>query len=67
MNDKGSLTGYYYYSGYEGFVRDRSGAYTTFTVPGATDGTLRKARSRADIATSTTRCTALSGRLDRLE
>jgi hypothetical protein len=43
MNDKGALTGYYYYSGYEGFVRDRAGAYTSFEVPGATDGTYPQA------------------------
>jgi len=39
INDKGDLTGVYYYGGYHGFVRDRSGAYATFDVPGDTYGT----------------------------
>jgi hypothetical protein len=43
INDKGALTGYYYYSSYEGFVRDSDGTYTTFSVRGATDGTYPQA------------------------
>jgi probable HAF family extracellular repeat protein len=39
INDKNVLTGYYYYGGYHGFVRDGSGAFTTFDITGATDGT----------------------------
>jgi len=37
INDKNALTGYYYYGAYHGFVRDGSGAFTTFDI--ATDGT----------------------------
>jgi len=39
INDKDTVTGTYYYSGYHGFVRDAGGAYTTFDVPGDADGT----------------------------
>jgi hypothetical protein len=43
INDKGALTGYYYYGGYQGFVRDSGGTYTTFGISGATDGTYPQA------------------------
>jgi hypothetical protein len=43
INDKGAIAGYYYYSGYQGFVRDASGTYTTFSVTGGTNGTYPQA------------------------
>jgi hypothetical protein len=43
INDKDAVTGYYYYGSYQGFVRDSSGAYTTFSVSGAADGTYPQA------------------------
>jgi len=46
LNDKGALTGYYYYGGYQGFVRDSAGAYTTFSISGATGGTYPQAISK---------------------
>jgi hypothetical protein len=39
INDKGAMTGSYYYGGYHGFVRDAGGTYTTFDMTGATYGT----------------------------
>lgn len=39
MNDKGALTGTYYYSGYHGFVRNARGAYKAFDIPGDAYGT----------------------------
>ena len=39
INAKGVLTGTYYYGGYHGFVRSPDGAYKTFDIPGATNGT----------------------------
>jgi hypothetical protein len=39
VNDKGALTGVYYYGGYHGFVLSPKGQYKTFDVNGATYGT----------------------------
>jgi len=39
VNDKGALTGVYYYGGYHGFVLSRGGSYKAFDAPGATYGT----------------------------
>lgn len=51
INDKGAMTGTYYYGGYHGFVRDAGGAYTTFDVPGDTDGTYPQSiNTRGEVA-----------------
>jgi hypothetical protein len=51
INDRGALTGYYYYGGYHGFVRSRGGMYTSFDIPGATDGTYPQSiNSNGDVA-----------------
>lgn len=39
VNDKGAMTGTYYYGGYHGFVLSGGGTYTTFDVSGAIYGT----------------------------
>lgn len=39
VNDKGAMTGTYYYGGYHGFVRSAGGTYTSFDVSGAIYGT----------------------------
>jgi hypothetical protein len=37
------MTGYYYYGGYHGFMRDAGGGFTTFDITGDTGGTYPQA------------------------
>lgn len=39
INDKGAMTGVYYYGGYHGFVRSAGGTFTSFDISGDTYGT----------------------------
>jgi hypothetical protein len=51
INDKGALTGYYYYGGYHGFVRSHDGTYTTFDVPGDAQGTYPQGINSSGVVT----------------